>query len=141
MSVDSFEKGLLLCDTHLHAGNNYVQIDDYKSAIQEFSKVIELLPEFVDLAIKIDKSNPPPEIKKSYFVTVRLNAHAAYMGRSMSYLATGEQSKAKADKDMADKIMSKNSLEEIKSELTGGGLAGCISIIVFIVLGYILFFR
>lgn len=63
------------------------------------------------------------------------------MGRALSYLAIDENDKAKADRDMADKIENKNSLEEIKSELTGGDLTGCISIIIFIVLGYILFFH
>ena len=134
--MDKLETMIDLCSTHLKAGNNYMQINNYKSAIQEFTKVIELLPEFIDLAVEINKSNAPSELKESIFINIRVNAQTAYMGRAMSYLAIGEEDKAKADRDMADKIKNKTSLEEIKSELTGGGWAGCITIIVIIFLIY-----
>lgn len=134
--MDRLETIINLCTTHLKAGNNYTQINDYKSAIQEFTKVIELLPKYIDLAIELNKSNPPPEVKESIFINIRANAQTAYMGRAMSYLAIGEESKAKADRDMADKIKNKTGLEEIKSELTGGGAAGCITIVVIIFIIY-----
>lgn len=134
--MDRLKTLINLCTTHLNAGNDYIQINNYKSAIQEFTKAIDLLPEYIDLAIELNKNNPPPEVKESIFITLRLSAHAAYMGRAMSYLAIGEEKKAKSDRDMADKIKNKNSLEEIKSELTGGGAAGCITAIVIIFLIY-----
>lgn len=131
-----------LCTTHLNAGNNYMQLSNYKAAIQEFTKVIELLPEFIDLTVEFfNNTNPPLDLRIILINNVKKNAQVAYMGRALSYLAIDENDKAKADRDMADKIENKNSLEEIKSELTGGDLTGCISIIIFIVLGYILFFR
>lgn len=139
--MDRLETVRDLCTTHLNAGNNYMQLSNYKAAIQEFTKVIELLPEFIDLTAEFFKTNPPLELRIINIDNIKKNAQVAYMGRALSYLAIDENDKAKADRDMADKIENKNSLEEIKSELTGGDLTGCISIIIFIVLGYILFFH
>ena len=54
-----------LCTTHLNAGNNYMQLSNYKAAIQEFTKVIELLPELIDLTAEFFKTNPPLELRTS----------------------------------------------------------------------------
>ena len=81
-----------------------------------------------------NETNPPSELRNLNIDNIKNNAQIAYMGRAMSYLAIDEESKAKADRAMADKIKDKNSLEEIKAELTGGGMAGCITIIIIIVL-------
>ena len=135
MDIDRMTTIADLCSTHLTAGNNYAQLSNYKSAIQEFTKAIELIPEFVDLVIEFNKSDAPLELKNINSDNLRNHATLAYMGRAMSYLAVGEQSKAKADRDMADKLKNK-SPDEIKFELTGGGASGCIGLIVIIVLIY-----
>lgn len=133
--MDRLETVMDLCNTHLAAGSNYMQLSNYKSAIQEFTKVIELLPEYIDLTVEFfNNSNPPLELKNLNIDNIKNNADLAYMGRAMSYLAIGEESKAKSDRDMADKIRNKTNLNEIKSELKGDGIYGCITIIVIIVL-------
>ena len=134
--MDRLKTLINLCTTHLNAGNDYIQINNYKSAIQEFTKAIDLLPEYINLTIEFNKSDAPLELKNINIDNLKNQATLAYTGRAMSYLSAGEETKAKSDMNMADKIKNKTSLEEIKSELTGGGAAGCITIIVIIFLIY-----
>ena len=136
MDIEKMTKIAELCTTHLTAGSNYAQLSDYKSAIQEFTKVIDLLPEYINLTIEFNKSDAPLELKNINIDNLKNHATLAYTGRAMSYLSAGEETKAKSDMNMADKIKNKTSFEEIKSELTGGGAVGCITIIVIIFLIY-----
>ena len=130
-----------------NTGAKYLDQNNYYSAIAEFSKVAANLHEALDLAT--NNKSYPPEIISLYLEIV----NQALLGRQVAYLSIGDKEKAHADEEMFNTINTlisginasehmKSTLERIKAENKkeeGSSLAGCLTIIVIIVVIFMLF--
>ncbi|MBQ6006473.1 MAG: hypothetical protein IJL14_09545 [Selenomonadaceae bacterium] len=127
---------------HVTTGTKYLKQNNYYSAIAEFGKVADNLPEAMDLATKTESY--PPVVIGLYLQTVS----QALTARQLAYLSIGEKEKAPADEEKVDTINTyisainaqsdmKSTLDRIKAEEKkeeGASLGGCLIIIVIIVI-------
>ncbi|MBQ7630151.1 MAG: leucine-rich repeat domain-containing protein [Selenomonadaceae bacterium] len=93
---------LKVCEDSLKNGAAYGAKLDFHSAIREFTTVIDLFPQLVQL---MENLNLPAGTKEEVALTISDIACKAYLGRSVSYMQIGEKGKGNADKIMSDKII------------------------------------